>query len=269
MHKPSNLRDYAISFVLATALTVFLGAYLFLRRGYMFDGPDTVDVMYVPNKAIVGTGTVLLAFTFLIGPITRYFDRFDSLLQYRKEIGIVGGFFALFHAIISYFFLPLKFPREWFDFQTVEFGAGLIGAFLLIFLFIISFEKMIRLLGGGRWWFLQRLGLRLVIFFTLVHVYAMKWNGWVKWIKQGGTTTSSPELVNPWLPGAGILVSMFITWVVIVRLYETLFLYKDFGFKTKEIVMDSVLRERGRKFFIRSSWILGALWVFVITRFWW
>jgi len=94
----------------------------------------------------------------------------------------------------------------------------------------------------------------------------MKWNFWVKWVKSGGK--ASAELANPWLPGAGILVSMFIAWVVIVRLYEMIFLYREFGFfSTKEIASDETLRLRGRRFFIRSFWVLMTLYFLVITRF--
>src|SRR3989338_7793781 len=141
MHKPSSTRDYLVALLIATALTAFFSLYLFIRRGYLFDGPPTADALYVPNKAIVGAGTVLLAFTFLIGPIVRYFDRFDQWLSYRKEIGVVGAFLALSHGTISYFYLPQSNPNEYIDFTSLEFGAGLLGALLLFFLFIISFKK--------------------------------------------------------------------------------------------------------------------------------
>ena len=268
MHKPSNARDYIIALLIASSLTAFMGLYLLVRRGYMFDAPPTADMLYVPNKVIVGAGTVLLAFTFLIGPIVRYFDRFDTWLGYRKEIGIVGGFLVFFHAIISYFFLPLKFPQSKLDLDSITFGAGLVGVLLLIFLFIISFKKAIELIGASRWWFLQRWGLRFVILFTLIHVYSMKWAGWVKWLKQGGGAPTA-ELANPWMSGLGILVMLFVTWVVIVRLYESLFLFRNCGFATKEICMDGVIKARGRRFFIGSFWVLVALYFFVVTRWMW
>jgi DMSO/TMAO reductase YedYZ heme-binding membrane subunit len=264
MHKPSSTRDYVIALLIATSLTVFFGLYLFIRRGYLFDAPPTADTLYVPNKAIVGAGTILLAFTFLIGPIVRYFDRFDKWLGYRKEIGIVGGFLVFSHAIISYFFLPLKFPQSKLDLDSLTFGAGLLGTLLLIFLFIISFKKVTEMMDGSRWWFLQRWGLRLVILFTLIHVYSMKWAGWIKWLKQGGTSTI--ELSNPSMAGLGILVMMFVTWVVIVRLYESIFVFRNFGLATKEITLDIALKTRGRNFFIRSFWVLVVLYFFIITR---
>lgn len=263
MHKPSTFRDYMIASLMAGALVSFFSLYLFIRRGYLFDAPPTADILYVFNKVLIGAGTILLALTFLIGPIVRYFDRLDQWLGYRKEIGIMGGLLAVFHGLISYFFLPLKFSE--IDLASLTFAAGLVGAFLLIFLFIISFKKAIEVLGGSRWWFLQRWGLRLVIALTLIHVYVMKWDGWMKWLKQGGVVT--PELARPLLPGLGMLVTLFLTWVVIVRLYESLFLFKDFGIATKEISMDPILKARGRRFFLFSLSILVALYVIIFIRF--
>lgn len=263
-HKPSSLRDYFVAVFIALILLIIFGSYLFFRRGYLFDAPLTADILYVPNKVLVGTGTVLLAFAFLIGPIVRYFDRFDQWIGYRKEIGIVGAVLALSHAFISYFFLPLKFPHAKLNFASLEFAAGLAGAFLLLFLVIISFKKAIDFLGGSRWWFLQRWGLRLVILFTLIHVYVMKWNGWVKWWRDGGVPNA--ELAHPLIPGLGLLVTMFLTWVVIVRMYESIFLFRDFGLKTKEIALDPILKARGRRFFVVTFWLLLVGYAVVLTH---
>lgn len=265
MHKPSSVRDYLIALLIAVSLTVLFGAYLLFRRGYFFDAPPTADTLYVFNKVIVGVGVVLLAFTFLIGPIVRYFDRFDKWLGYRKEIGIVGGFLAVMHAFISDNLLPLKFPEKTLDSMELSMTAGSIGVFLLVFLFILSFKKAIDLIGTSRWWFLQRWGLRLVIALTLVHVFVMKWNGWVKWLKQGGAVT--PELAHPMIPGLGMLVTLFLLWVVVVRLYESVFLYRDCGFSAKEVCNNDAIKARGRRFFIRSFWILVILYILVATRF--
>jgi DMSO/TMAO reductase YedYZ heme-binding membrane subunit len=265
MHKPSGLRDYLIASLISASLLVFFGFYLYFRRGYLFDAPPTADMLYVPNKALAVAAMTLIAITFIIGPVTRYFDRFDKWLGYRKEIGIMGGFLAIIHGVVSYYLLPLKFPRFWIDFSTVEFAAGLVGALILLILFLMSFRKSIMTIGAGPWWFMQRWGLRLTVVATLLHVYAMKWSGWVKWLTQGGGNPTA-ELANPSIPGLGILGTLFITWVVIVRLYESCFLFKDFGWKTKEIVMDPILKARGRRFFLWSFWVMVILYVVVITR---
>ncbi|MEP7162802.1 MAG: hypothetical protein ABI747_03495 [Candidatus Moraniibacteriota bacterium] len=266
LHKPSSAKDYFLALSVAVILFVILGGYLYVRRGYMLDAPASAGPLYVPNKAIAAVGLMLLAIVFLIGPVVRYFDTFDHWLSYRKEIGIVGGFLIIAHGIISAWFIPAKFSLTGLFSSDYSFTAwaGLAGALVLASLIVLSLKSMIEAIGGSPWWFLQRWGLRLVILFTALHVLPMKWAGWEKWFLQGVPKT--PELANPWMTPASILVALFLAWVVLVRLYETVFLFRDFGWKTKEISIDPVLRARGRRFFIVSFWLLMGLYVIVLTR---
>lgn len=267
-HKSFVSRDYLIAIFISGGIAVLFSCYLLIRRGYYFDAPLTADMLYVPNKAIAGAGMVMLALTFLIGPITRYFDRFDKWLGLRKELGIVGAFLITAHGIVSYFALPKKFSSEYISFFSFEFGAGLLGVLLLVFLFIISFRKMIEFLGAGRWWFLQRWGIRLTLLLAAIHVYDMKWAGWMKWLtKKPGMPTA--ELANPWMPALGLYVGMLISWVVIVRLYEMLFLFRNIGLVSKEISTDPVLKARGRRFFLGSLVIFLASCIIVALRWVW
>lgn len=264
MHKPSGFRDYVISILIGVALITVLSIYLLVRRGYLFDAPPSADMLYVPNKALAGAGVLMIAFTFLIGPLTRYCKGFGAWLQYRKEIGIVGGFIVIGHALVSYFLLPKKSPQSRFTLDNDNFVWGLIGSALLVFLFIISFRKMIEWIGTAKWWFLQRWGLRLVILATVMHVAPMKWSGWVKWFQEGGKVT--PELAHPFMPGAGILVSLFVAWVILVRLYESIFLYRSLGLSSKEISSDPKLVAKGRAFLLVSFWVMMFFYVILITR---
>lgn len=264
MHKPSGYRDYIVAVLIGAGITIVLSAYLLARRGYLFDAPATADMWYVPNKALAGAGVLMIALTFLIGPITRYFKGMGTWLQYRKEIGIVGGFLAIGHGFVSYMMLPKKFPQSRFNWENENFVWGVIGVVLLTFLFIISFQKMIGWIGSARWWFLQRWGLRFVIVATVMHVAPMKWSGWAKWFMEGGKVT--PELAHPLMPGAGILVSLFVAWVIVVRLYETLFLFRSPGLATKEIVTDKALVAKGRQFFLVSFWIMVMMHIILLTR---
>ena len=261
----SNLNDYAVSILIALVLTVFCGGYYWVQRTYLFNAPQGIDAFYVPDKVIAWVGIVLLAFTFLIGPIYRYFDAFDYLLEYRKEIGIVGGVFALFHPVMAYFFLPLTFPQSEIPLTSVTYGAGLAGSLVVIFLIFISYENAKILLGPSRWWLLHRFGLRLVILFAVIHFFCIEWSTWVQWLTQSAGKPSA-ELLYPWMPEPTIFAGLFIVWVVIIRLYETIFLYKDLGLKPKEIAPDANLRLRGRRFFIYSFAVLIACNVFVLGR---
>lgn len=266
MHKPSSTKDYFFAALIALGFTLLLGIYLYFRRGYLFDAPVTAGWLYVPNKVIGGVSLLMLSLTFLTGPVIRYFDKFDHMLKYRKEIGVVGGLLAIAHAIISIWLVPAKFDL-WSIFSPDRYlvaFSGLTGVLLLSILLVASWKSIIQKIGGVRWWFLQRWGIRLVVLATALHLLPMKWSGWVTWFNAG--TKQTPELLNPWMTPASLLVALFLAWVVIVRLYESLFLFHSFGIKTKEISMDPQLKLRGRRFFQISFCLLLLTYAFVLGR---
>ena len=263
--KPFIFHDYAVSIMVALVLTVFYGGYYLLQRTYVYNAPTGIDAFYVPDKVIAIVGEILLVFTFLIGPIYRYFNAFDYLIQYRKEIGVVGGVFALLHPLVAYFFLPLTFPQSAIPLTSVTYGTALAGSLVALFLIFISAQNAVILLGANRWWFLHRFGLRVLILFVVIHFFCLEWSTWVQWLTQSAGTPSV-KLVYPWIPEPSIYAGLFTVWVIIVRLYETIFLYKDLGLKPKEIVPDANLRRRGRRFFIYSLLGLIAANVYVAGR---
>src|SRR3989344_8588114 len=87
-------RQYFVSFLAALGVSVVFALYLFLRRGYFN--------LYIFNKVLASTSLVLLGIVLLIGPISRFYNRFDKWLIYRREIGIMAFFMALAHGLISY-----------------------------------------------------------------------------------------------------------------------------------------------------------------------
>ena len=203
-----EIRQYGIALISGFILSVLLSLYLFLRRGY-YD-------LYIDNKVFAGVSLMLLGTTFLIGPFSRLYSRFDSWVMYRKEIGIIAFFFALLHSLISFFFLPNKFPLTYFEKNILTFIFGLTAILVLIYLFILSFERVIKYLDRKRWWLVQNWGIRIAGLLVFLHVFIMKYPGWIKWYIQGGGS----ELARPYLPPASLVVSVFAFYVIVVRLSE-------------------------------------------------
>lgn len=204
-----EFRQYGAALAVAAPLFIILSTYLFFRRGY-YD-------LYIANKVFAGVAAILLGIVLLIGPLSRFFSVFDRFVQYRKELGIVAFFLAIAHGIFSFFFLPKHFPTErFFTSGLWPFIFGLSATVFLIGLLAISTERSMRALGGRLWWPLQYWGIRIAFLFTALHVFIMKWNGWVRWYKVGG----GKELAHPEWPGAGLLVGWFIAFVVLIRLAE-------------------------------------------------
>lgn len=204
-----QFQQYGFAFAVAVFFFIVFSVYVYYRRGY-YD-------LYITNKVFAGVAAILLGIVLLIGPGSRLFSFPDRYVQYRKELGIVAFFIALIHGIVSFFFLPSKFPVSGF-LETLKwpFIFGLAATAILLGLFLISNDRTMNTLGSGKWWRLQYWGIRLGFAFIILHVFVMKWNGWVSWYQIGGGT----ELVHPEWPGAGLLVGWFLAVVVLVRLAE-------------------------------------------------
>lgn len=192
-------------------LFILLSVYLYFRRGY-YD-------LYIINKILAGLGAIMIGLVLLIGPGSRMFSFPDRYLQYRKHLGIVAFFFILPHGLVSLFFLPSKFPlSDYIGTINFSFYAGLTDLLILSIIFVISNYFSMMKLGHSKWWHIQNWGVRIAFALTFLHVYIMKWNGWLSWYKNGG----GKELVHPEWPGAGLLVGWFILFVIAIRLAEAI-----------------------------------------------
>ena len=211
-----QIRQYGTALMVAIPLFVILSVYLFYRRGY-YD-------LYIANKIFAGVSAIVFGIILLIGLLSRFFSFFDRDVQYRKELGIVAFFLALTHGIVSLFFLPSRFPLSGFlKTPSWPFFFGLMAVIILIAIFFISNNRAMIVIGREGWWKLQNWGIRFIFILIFLHVFVMKWDGWVKWYKVGG----SSDLIHPEWPGAGLLVGWFMAFVVLVRLSE--FINPKFG----------------------------------------
>lgn len=204
-----QFEQYGAALLAAIPLFIILSFYLLYRRGYYN--------LYITNKILAGTATILLGIVLLIGPLSRLFSFPDRYVQYRKELGIVAFFLALGHSLVSSFFLRSKFSlANFIEKLNWPFIFGLIAIIVLIIIFFISNNRVMFAIGKERWWRLQYWGVRLVFTLIFLHVFIMKWPSWLAWYKKGG----GKELVHPEWPGAGLLVGWFMIMVVFVRLAE-------------------------------------------------
>lgn len=196
----NQLTQYSIALAAALAIFLPLSVYLYFRRGY-YD-------LYIANKAFAGAAAALLGLILLIGPLNRFCGWGKSWLQYRKELGIVAFILTAVHVLVS---LP---PWPWRFSWSFVYGLTAITVLSVIFLISNNFSQ--KRIGFKRWWRLQYWGARLAFLLVGLHVFLMKWPGWVNWYRLGG----GPKLVRPDWPGAGLLVGWFMVFVVLIRLAE-------------------------------------------------
>jgi len=206
-----EFKKYAKVIFVSIILFAGFSIYISQRRGY-YD-------LYIINKVLAGVAAINFSIIILLGPLSRLFNFVDRHIELRKEFGIVGMVLAITHAVSSFFFLSSRFPLKfYFEKQLLTFVFGLISVAILICLFVISFEKIIIRLGRARWWKMSYWGMRLLFVLVILHVFVMKWNGWVDWYMKGGTK----ELVHPEWPGGGLIVGWFVAFALLMRIAELL-----------------------------------------------
>lgn len=196
-----QLKQYFISFLVALGAAAVFALYLYLRRGY-FD-------LHILNKVLASASSALLGIVLLIGPVSRFYNRFDRWLLWRREIGIMAFFLALAHVVVSY---SPKFVSN----RPASAVLGLAATGILIVLFITSYKIIEKKLARNLWVRLQSWGVRIATLAAFLHLTILKYPGWVKWLKVGGT----PDLARPDFPPASLLGALFLGFVTVTRLGE-------------------------------------------------
>lgn len=215
------LENYTKPFLIFMLLFFFFSFYLYMRRGYFN--------LYIANKVFGSVPVLLIGLILIIGPLSRVYQLFDTWVHMRKELGIIAMISALLHGTISLFLLPERFNPDYF-FTRIQLPAFLLGVFsllLLIYLFILSLQEVVIRLDKKHWWHIQNWGVRITFITILLHVFIMKWSGWVKWYTQGG----SSELSRSFMPPGSLIAASIGMYVVIIRLAQYA------GQKTLRLVM--------------------------------
>ncbi|HZX33995.1 MAG TPA: ferric reductase-like transmembrane domain-containing protein [archaeon] len=137
------------------------------------------------SKAAAVAGTILIAITLLLGPLSRFFPgHFRHDLIYRKPLGIAGFFFAAVHVVVAFFNsynadIYYIFSESNPNFLPAVYGT--VAFLILIALALTSTASAIKNMGFRKWKMLQRTGyialaLIMLHFATLGGGYFLKTN---------------------------------------------------------------------------------------------
>ena len=121
-------------------LTAFLPlGYLLIRLFIINDVNDPIKYIYTITGV---SATVILFISILISLIKEKIN----LMKYRKEIGILGFFYAFLH-LTNFVVFDAQFDLEFILKQTIEkpfIYLGMIAFFILLFLAITSTKKLFK-----------------------------------------------------------------------------------------------------------------------------
>lgn len=197
-------------------LTVLILSFIygFVRYNVVRNVPFDNFPLYIANKSIAISATLLIGISFLLGPLARFWPKiFVPHLYLRKHLGMIGFGVASLHAIMS---LVLLSPAYYAKFYTQGGKFNLIGESSLLFgilsflifsaIFITSLPPIEKHMHSDQWKIVQRFGY-LAYFFVLMHVTIMGFQGWF-----------NPESWKFGLASISLISAMFIIFVLIMRL---------------------------------------------------
>lgn len=202
-------RQYLIAGLVSVTTAGGLILYLTARRGY-FD-------LSIVNKSLASASLILLGIILLIGPLSRLYQRFDTWVNYRKELGILAFLLGAVHVYLSMFSLAKRGPFGLFQSRPLVAYSGLLGLLIMAYLFIISFEKIKQKIGVSQWWRMQYWGARITGAAIFVHMSVFKYSEWNTWL-----SGKAENLARPDWPPVSLLVAIFFAFVILTRLSEAI-----------------------------------------------
>lgn len=203
------LRQYFIALIIAAVIGGGIGYYLFARSGSFS--------LSIANKSLANVSFILLGIVLLAGPLSRLYTRFDSWINYRKELGILAFLTGAVHVYLSMFVLARRGPFGLYQSRPLVAYSGLLGLIIMAYLFIISFEKIKQKIGVAKWWKMQYWGARITGVAIFVHMAVFKYSEWNTWL-----SGKAENLARPDWPPVSLIVAIFFAFVILTRFSETL-----------------------------------------------
>jgi methionine sulfoxide reductase heme-binding subunit len=206
---------HALCIALATSLVISFGAV----HGQWSD-------MHRWNRATADASFLLLAITLGIGPISQLFSQLRFLIPFRRELGIYAVVLAAIHTAIilggwvTWDFLRLfgfEFHRGLGRYVMVQHGFGLanaVGVMALVYglvLALTSSDRLVRLLGGPVWKFVQRASYVLWAL-VIIHTGYFLFVQFLDYHRQ----TPAPNPLQPWYL---ILISLVLALRIVASLH--------------------------------------------------
>lgn len=193
-------------------------AYAFLRYNVVRNVSLEHLPLYIVNKAVALATTFIIGFSYMLGPLARFFPSFFvPKLSLRKPFGLFGFGMAAVHAVMALLlFDKAIYPRFFAKDGQLTWQAetamlfGVLAFFTFSIVAIVSIPSVEEKLDEKQWKTVQRLGL-VAYFFVLLHAVVMGYRGWF--------------LASSWsygLASISLVASLFIVLVFLVRVFVTI-----------------------------------------------
>src|SRR3989338_2139975 len=173
--------------VVATTLIAVALIYAVFRYNIVRGVPWEQLPLYITNKGIALSAVLLIALSYVIGPLTRFSPKtFSPWLTTRKYFGLLGFGLAAIHGIISLLiFDPSYYPRFFGENGKLDFNGelsmlfGVISIIIFSVVSISSLNTIEKTIEKKEWLKIQRMGY-LAFILVMLHVVFMGYRGWLQ-----------------------------------------------------------------------------------------
>ena len=178
----------------------------FVSFGFFYAYTSWLGIPNVLNKSAADVAIFLIGLSMILSGICYFWNVFDTLIKYRKYLGMVGWAFAIAHLLLSWdAFLSLLNVETWQEGAMWPVLTGFLATVIFTIMALISNKFMATFLGQN-WRPLLRTGYIAVIF-VLAHVVLLRLPRWISWY-EGGMQTP---------PSSSIIVTVFMLLVLVMR----------------------------------------------------
>jgi len=212
----SNWKRTLLIVLIIFAVTL---GYSIIRYNIVRNVPFENIPLFIANKAVALTATILIGLSFLLGPLSRFWPKmFTHHLYLRKYLGISGFAIAALHALMSLLlFSPAYYPKFFLPSGKMNLIGessmlfGILAFLIFLAISLTSLPQIEKLLNSQQWKSIQRLGY-LAYVLVLFHVVIMGWAGWWK-----------PESWKFGLASISLISALIIIFVLLMRIIVMVF----------------------------------------------
>jgi hypothetical protein len=161
--------------------------YAVLRYHIMGPVPWKDFPFYIMNKAIALCAFIVLSFCFSINPVQKLgITISENCLNARRPLGALGGFLMFIHALMSFLLFNKANYAKFFEQNgslTLFAGISMFGGVLLfsfLFVYSLSFSVFLKNESLLSSFFKSRVFLFFLMVFSLLHLFFMGINGWIR-----------------------------------------------------------------------------------------
>lgn len=152
--------------------------------GYYFNSHYSADqrfTLFFLNKTIANVAVVLIAISYLLGPMCIVIPKLARYLSFRRHFGVAGFLAVVGHMILSILQWNGRFPFGWYVDHKYGVTAAVGATLIFTALALTSHNRLIKDLGSKRWKFIQRLGY-IALILSILHIYIASGNRWNQWL---------------------------------------------------------------------------------------